>query len=148
MRSAGRKRIVAAAVASLAVLAVASGAWALIDGGVTPATFRIEIDGETITSAKGYELRGDLVNPGPKQYREYTLTLTMVLKDNPGAAQAFQAGQTFGSVQVDLLASNLAILRTYALTGATVSAYRQTGDAATNVFEHQLVLKSRTLSIT
>ena len=36
---------------------------------------------------------------------------------------------------------------TYTLVNATVVSYRQNGDAATNSFDQQLVLRSRTLTI-
>jgi len=38
------------------------------------------------------------------------------------------------------------VLTTYELANASVVAYRQTGDAATNTFDQELVLKSRSLT--
>ena len=81
-------------------------------------------------------------------YREYTLRISLALRDNPGPAQAFQNGQTFASAKIDLLSAGLAVLTTYELADATVVAYRQSGDAATNTFDQELVLKSRSLTIT
>jgi hypothetical protein len=142
-----RRRTGTVFMVGIAVLAVASGAWAVISGGTAPANFAIQLDGETITTAKAYDLHGDIVNPGSKQYREYTLTLTLALKDNPAAAQAFVNGQAFASAKILLLAADQSVLKTYELASAAVVAYRQSDDAAQNVFEQQLVLKSRTLTI-
>ena len=136
----GAAFVVTAIVASACV----SAALALIGGGTAPATFAVQLDGETIITAKGYELDAALTG-GDK--REYTLRLSLQLTDNAAPAQAFQSGQTFASASITLLAGDLAILKTYTLTNATVVAYRQAGDAATNSFVQELVLRSRSLTI-
>ncbi len=131
-------------VAGLAIIAGVSGAWAVISGGTPPATFSVTLDGERITTATGYELDGGVLT-GDK--REYTLRLSLQLTNNAAPAQAFQAGQTFTTASVELLAADFTTLKTYTLTDATVVAYHQGGDAATNTFHQQLVLKSRLLTI-
>ena len=136
----GTAVLTAAIVASACV----SAAWALIGGGTAPATFAVELDGETVVTAKGYELNAALTG-GDK--REYTLRLSLQLTDNAAPVLAFQSGQTFASASISLLAGDLAILKTYTLVNATVVAYRQAGDAATNTFDQELVLRSRSLTI-
>jgi len=138
-----RFRVAAVLVAAAAILVGVSGAWAVISGGTAPNTFRVELDGEGIFTAIGYEL--DAVLLGTK--KEYTLRLSLQLKDNAGPAEAFQSGQTFASAKVDLLASDATVLKTYTLVNATVVAYRQSGDASTNTFAQQLVLRSKSLTI-
>jgi hypothetical protein len=136
----GTALLVAATVAAASV----SAAWALVGGGTAPATFAVQLDGETVVTAKGYELDAALTG-GDK--REYTLRLSLQLTDNAAPVQAFQSGQTFVSASITLLAGDLTILKTYTLTHATVVAYRQAGDAATNSFVQELVLRSRSLTI-
>jgi hypothetical protein len=136
----GATFLLAAVVASACV----SAAWALIGGGTPPATFAVTLDGETVATAKGYELDAGL-SGGDK--REYTLRLSLQLTDNTAPVQAFQSGQSFASASVTLLAADLRILRTYTLANATVVAYRQSGEAGTNAFDQELVLKSRSLTI-
>lgn len=138
-RRIGTAFVVAAIVTSASV----SAAWALIGGGTAPATFAVQLDGETVVTAKGYELDAALTG-GDK--REYTLRLSLQLTDNAAPTQAFQNGQTFASASVSLLAGDLTILRTYGLANATVVGYRQAGDAATNTFVQELVLRSRSLT--
>ena len=137
-------RVTVVLVVIAAVLITVSGAWALIGGGTAPATFQVTLDGEGVTTAKGYALDGALVS-GKK---EYTLRLALQLTDNAGPAQSFQNGDTFASAKVELVSGSFAILRTYTLSNATVVAYRQTGDAATNIFTQELVLRSRSLTVT
>ena len=139
-----RFRVAAVLVAAVAILAFVSGAWALIGGGTPPATFSVQLDGETVSTATGYELDAATL-AGDK--KEYTLRLSLRLTDNASPAQAFQSGQTFASAAVNLLAGDFAVLKTYTLVNATVVAYRQSGDAATNSFDQQLVLRSRSLTI-
>jgi len=136
--------VAAVLVAAVAIFAGVSGAWALIGGGTPPATFSVQLDGETLATATGYALDGGFVN-GDK--REYTLRISLQLTDNASPAQAFQNGQTFASATITLLAGNLATLKTYTLVNPTVVAYRQSGEAATNTFDQQLVLSSRSLTI-
>ena len=138
-----RFRVAAVFVAAAAILAGVSGAWALIGGGTPPATFSVTLDGEAVTTAKGYELDAALIS----SKREYTLRLLLALTNNASPAQAFQSGQTFASAEITLLAADFTILKTYTLINATVVAYRQSGDAATNTFEQELVLKSKSLTI-
>lgn len=137
---------VGAAVLMAAIVASAcvSAAWALIGGGTAPATFAVQLDGEAVVSAKGYELDATMAG-GDK--REYVLRLSLRLTDDAAPAQAFQSGQTFASASVSLLAGDLSVLKTYTLGNATVVEYRQTGDAATNTFDQQLVLRSRSLTV-
>lgn len=143
-----RFRVAAALVAGVAVLAFVSGAWAVISGGTAPTTFVIHLDGELIATAKGYELNGANVTVDRKDsYKEYTLRINLALKDNSEPARAFQTGQTFTSAKVDLVTASIALLKTYELVNATVVAYRQSGDAATGTFNQELVLTSRTLTI-
>ena len=130
--------------AMAAILIAASGAWALIGGGTPATTFAVTLDGEGIQTAKGYELDGALVS-GKK---EYTLRISLQLTDNAAPVQSFQNGQTFATAKVELLAANFAILKTYTLANATVVAYRQSGDAGTNAFTQELVLRSKTLAVT
>lgn len=143
-----RKRIrfhlVFALAVTAGILIAASGAWALIGGGTSPATFRVTLDGELVQTAKGYELDAVALASGKK---EYTLRISLQLTDNPAPAQAFQSGQTFASAKVELLAADLSIMRTYTLASADVVAYRQSGDAGTNAFTQELVLTSKTLTI-
>lgn len=136
----GTAVLITATIAS----ACASAAWALIGGGTAPATFAVQLDGETVVTARSYELDAALT-AGDKP--EYTLRLSLQLTDNAAPAQAFQSGQTFAAASIDLLAADLRILKTYTLVNATVVAYRQAGDAATNTFDQELVLKSRSLTI-
>jgi hypothetical protein len=143
MHTGRTRRFLAVVVAVVTVLAGVSTAWALIGGGTPPATFAVTIDGELITTAKGYALDGTLVS-GKK---EYTLRLSLQLTDNAAPAQAFQNGDTFEAAKVELVDGSLAVLRTYTLGNATVVAYRQSGDAATNTFTQELVLRSRSLTI-
>jgi hypothetical protein len=130
-------------VAAAAVLISVSGAWALIGGGTAPLTFQVTLDGEGVTTAKGYALDGALVSGK----REYTLRLSLQLTDNAAPAQSFQNGDTFASAKVELVSVTFAILRTYTLANATVVAYRQSGDAATNTFTQELVLRSKSLTV-
>lgn len=139
-----RLRVATILVAAVAIFAGVSGAWALIGGGTPPATFSVQLDGETVTTATGYELDGAVLSGGK---REYTLRLSLRLTDNPAPALAFQSGQTFASATITLLAADLSILKTYTLANPTVVAYRQSGDAATNTFDQQLVLSSKSLTI-
>ncbi|MCZ7588315.1 MAG: hypothetical protein M5U27_05505 [Gaiella sp.] len=140
-----KRRLGAAAlVAAIVTSGGVSAAWALVGGGTAPATFAVQLDGETVVTATGYELGAGL-SSGDK--REYTLRLSLQLTDNPAPAQAFQSGQTFVSASVSLLAGDLSVLKTYRLANATVVAYRQSGDAASNDFVQELVLRSRSLSI-
>ena len=139
-----RLRAMAVLAASAAALASGAGAWALIGGGTPPATFRVQLDGEAVVTATGYELDAALA-AGDK--REYTLRLSLRLTDNAAPAQAFQTGQTFASAAVELVASDQTVMKTYSLVNATVIGYRQRGDAGTNTFEQQLVLRSRSLAI-
>ena len=132
--------LVAATVAS----ACASAAWALIGGGTAPTTFAVQLDGETVVTAEGYELDAGLTG-GDK--REYTLRVSLQLTDNPAPVQAFQSGETFASAAIVLLAEDLAVLKTYTLVNAMVVAYGQSGDAAANAFAQQLVLKGRSLTV-
>lgn len=137
-------RLAAAALAAVAAVSIGvSAGWALIGGGTAPATFAVTLDGELVQTAKGYALDGAIVS-GKK---EYTLRVSLQLTDNAGPALAFQNGDTFAAAKVELLAANLAILRTYTLANATVVAYRQSGDAGTNAFTQELVLKSKSLTI-
>lgn len=138
-----RLRIAVALASTAAVLIGASAGWALIDGGTAPATFAVSLDGELVQTAKGYTLDGALVS----SKKEYTLRLSLQLTDNAAPVQAFQNGDTFASAKVELLAANLALLRTYTLANATVVTYRQSGDAETNTFTQELVLRSRSLTI-
>lgn len=144
MNGRGRVRLGAATALTAVTIALGgSAALALIGGGTPPATFAVTLDGELVQTAKGYELDGALVL-GEK---EYTLRISLQLTDNAAPAQSFQNGQTFATARVDLLAGNLATLRTYTLTNATVVAYRQTGDTTTKAFTQELVLRSRTITI-
>ena len=138
-----RFRMTAVFAAAAAALSCVAGAWALIGGGTPPATFRVTLDTEAVTTAKGYTLDGAVVSGK----REYTLRLSLQLTDNPAPVQSFQSGQTFASAKIELLDSGLAILKAYTLANATVVAYRQSGDAATNTFTQELVLRSRSLTI-
>lgn len=139
--------VVVVGVAS--VLAVAAGAWGAFGGvGTRVATFTIRLGSDPVTYATSYELDAAIVSVDKKApYREYTLTISLALTDNAAPAQAFANGQTFASAQLDLLGADLAVVRTYELTDATVVAYRQGGNAATNTFDQELVLKSRSLAI-
>ncbi|HUG65680.1 MAG TPA: hypothetical protein VMK83_10720 [Gaiellaceae bacterium] len=136
-------RVTVVLVAAVAVLITVSGAWALIGGGTAPATFKVTLDGGLVTTAKGYALDGTLAS----SKKEYTLRLSLQLTDNAAPAQSFHNGDTFASAKVDLLGADLAVMKSYTLTNATVVAYRQTGDAATNTFTQELVLKSKSLAI-
>lgn len=138
-----RLRATAVLIAAAAVLIGVSGAWALIGGGTAPATFRVTLDGEGVTTAKGYALDGALASGR----REYTLSVSLQLTDNAAPAQSFQNGDTFVSARVELVSGSFAVLRTYTLANATVVGYRQTGDASTNAFTQELVLKSRSLTV-
>ena len=126
-----------------AVLISVSGAWALIGGGTAPATFQVTLDGEGVRTAKGYALDGALVSGK----REYTLRISLQLTDNAAPAQSFQNGDTFASAKVELVSGSFAVLRTYTLANAIVVAYRQSGDAATNMFTQELVLRSKSLTV-
>lgn len=145
LRRHGRLRITALLISVVGIFALVSGAWAALSGGTAPATFAIEVDGETLTNAKAYELSGAV--GGARDAKEYTLTITLRLTDNPAPAQAFQTGKTFASAKINLVTADGSILKTYELVNATVVGYRQTGNAATNTPEQNLVLKSRTLTI-
>lgn len=150
MRSLSRWRFHVAAVvaAAAAALAFVAGAWGVIGGGGPVAMFAIHLDSELVATAKGYELDSATVNVDKKgPTPEYTLRISLALRDNPAPAQAFQNGQTFASAKIDLLSAGLSVLATYELANATVVAYRQSGDAATDTFEQELVLKSRSLTI-
>jgi hypothetical protein len=136
----GASFLLAAIVASACV----SAAWALIGGGTPAATFAVQLDGEPVVTVKGYALDAALTG-GDK--REYTLRLSLQLTDNAAPLQAFQSGQAFASASISLLAADLRILRTYTLVNATVVAYRQSADAGTNAFDQELVLRSRSLTI-
>lgn len=147
-RSRSRLRVAVIVAAAAAVCVFVASAWGVIGGGAPVATFAIQLDSEPLTTAKGYELDGAIVGVDKKgPNTEYTLRISLALRDNPGPAQAFQNGQAFASAKVVLLSTGLAVLTTYELANATVVAYRQSGDAATNTFEQQLVLKSRSLTI-
>lgn len=138
--------VVVAAAAT--VLVFVAGAWGLIGGGAPVATFAIHLDSELLTTAKSYELDAAVVSVDKKgPSAEYTLRISLALTDSPGPAQAFQNGQTFGSAKIELLSAGLGVLTTYELANATVAAYRQSGDAATNTFEQEIVLKSRNLTV-
>jgi len=130
-------------VVAAAVLIGVSGAWALIGGGTAPATFEVTLDGEGVTTATGYALDGALVSGK----REYTLRVSLQLTDNAAPAQSFQNGDTFASAKVELVSGSFAVLRTYTLANATVIAYRQSGEAATNTFTQELVLRSKSLTV-
>jgi hypothetical protein len=138
-----RFRVATLLVAVAAVVVSVSGAWALISGGTPPATFQVTLDTEAVTTAKGYTLDGAVVSGK----REYTLRLSLQLTDNAAPVQSFQSGQTFASAKVDLLDASFAVLKTYTLANATVVAYRQSGDAATNTFTQELVLRSKSLTV-
>ncbi len=146
MRS--RLRVAVLLAVGVAVLALVSTAWAFIGGGAPVATFAIHLDSELVATARGYELDAAVVSTDKKdQSTEYTLRISLALRDDPGPAQAFQNGQTFASARIDLLSGSLAVLTTYELADAKVVAYRQAGDAATNTFEQELVLESGSLTI-
>ena len=149
IRSRSRRfRVAAVLVAGVAILAVGSGAWAAMGGGTAPATFSIELDGDPISTAKAYDLDGAIVTVDKKeQVKEYTLRISLALRANPAPAQAFKDGQTFASAKVNLVAGDYSLLKTYELANATVVAYVQSGDASSNTFNQELVLKSRTLTI-
>ena len=135
-------------VFGVAILAFVSGAWALMSEGTAPVTFSVELDGEQLSTAMGYKFDAAIVNANKReQYNEYTLRISLALRDNPAPAVAFQNGQTFASAKINLLGTDSAVLGTYELGNATVVGYRQSGDAATNSFDQELVLKSRTLAI-
>lgn len=136
-------RVTVVLVVVAAVLITVSGAWALIGGGTAPTTFKVTLDGELVTTAKGYALDGALVS-GKK---EYTLRVSLQLTNNAAPAQSFQNGDTFASAKVELVSDSFEVLRTYTLANATVVAYRQTGEAATNTFTQELVLRSKSLAI-
>jgi hypothetical protein len=136
-------RVTVVLVIAAAVLISVSGAWALIGGGTAPATFQVTLDGELVTTAKGYALDGALVSGK----REYTLRVSLQLTDNAAPAQSFQNGDTVASARVELVSGSFAVLRTYTLANATVVAYRQSGDASTNTFTQELVLRSKSLAI-
>jgi hypothetical protein len=143
-----RFRVATVFVFGVAILAFVSGAWAVFGEGTAPATFSVVLDGDLVSTAKGYGLDAAIVNANKReQYKEYTLRISLQLKDNPAPAEAFQNGQTFASAKINLLSAGSAILKTYELVNATVVAYRQSGNAATNSFDQELVLKSRTLTI-
>jgi len=147
-RSRARLRVAFVLAAGAAVLAFVAGAWGAFGGGAQVAAFAIQLGSEPVTLAKEYELDAAIVSADKKApYPEYTLRISLQLTDSPGPAQAFADGQTIASVKIDLLGADLAVLRTYELADATVVAYRQSGDAATNTFEQELVLKSRSLTI-
>jgi hypothetical protein len=147
-RSRSRLRVAVVVVAAAAVSVFVASASGVIGGGAPVATFAIQLDSEPLTTAKGYDLDAAIVGVDKRgPIREYTLRISLALRDNPAPAQAFQNGQTFASAKIDLLSAGAEALATYELAGATVVAYRQTGDAATNTFDQQLVLKSRTLTI-
>ena len=154
MRSRARLRVPAVLVAGVAVLAFVSGAWGLTGRGAPAgpgaqvAAFAIQLDSEQVTYATGYELGAAMVSADKKDaYKEYTLRISLALTENPGPAQAFQSGETLASAKIHLLSGSLAVLQTYELADATVVAYRQSGDVATNTFDQELVLKSRSLTI-
>ena len=136
-------RTTAVVATAAAVLISVSGAWALIGGGTVPATFQVTLDGEGVTTAKGYALDGALVSGK----REYTLRVSLQLTDNAAPAQSFLNGDTFASAKVELVSGSFTVLRTYTLANATVVAYRQGGDAATNTFMQELVLRSKSLTV-
>lgn len=138
-----RHRMAAVCVAAVAASLGVPGAAALIGGGTAPATFQVTLDGELVKTAKAYALEGGLVSGK----REYTLQLSLQLTDNASPAQSFQNGQTFTNAKVELLAANLTVLRSYTLANAAVVGYHQGGDASTNAFTQELVLRSRTLTI-
>lgn len=143
-----RLGIAAVVVATASLLVFGAGAWAFIDGGARVATFAIRLDSELLATAKGYELDAEMVSADKKALSaEYTLRISLALRDNPAPAQAFQNGQMFASARVDLLGAEATVLTTYELRNATVVAYRQSGDAATNAFVQELVLKSDLLTI-
>ena len=142
-QSRGSRFRVAAVFVAVAILVSVSGAWALIGAGTPPATFMVTLDTEVVTTAKGYTLDGALVSGK----REYTLRLSLQLTDNPEPAQSFQNGQTFATAKIELLDSSFAILKTYTFANASVVAYRQSGDAGTNTFTQELVLRSKSLTI-
>ena len=141
-------RVLLLVLASATVLVFAAAAWGVVGGGAPVATFAIHLDSELVTTAKGYELDAANVNVDKKggPSAEYTLRISLALRDNSAPAHAFQNGQTFASAKVELLSSGGAVLTTYELANASVIAYRQTGDAATNTFDQELVLKSRSLT--
>ena len=141
----GRRVGTALLATAVVISASVSAAWAAVGGGAgtAPTTFAVQLDGAAVVTAKGYELDGALTG-GDK--REYTLRLSLQLTDDAAAAQAFQSG-TLGSASISLLAADLRILKTYTLVDATVVSYRQSGDAGANAFDQELVLKSRSLTI-
>ena len=138
-----RVRLTAVVVGLASILVSASGAWALFGGGTAPVTFQVMLDGETVTTAKAYAIEGALASGK----REYTLRLSLQLTDDAAPARSFQDGQTFASARIALLDATFAFLTTYTLANATVVAYRQSGDAATNTFTQELVLRSKSLIV-
>lgn len=140
-----RLHVVAGAAVIAAALAV-SGTWAALGGGTAPSTFAVEVDGEGVTTAKSYVVDGSL-SGDKKAPKEYTIRLTLRLTDNAGPVQAFQNGQTFGSLKITLYNAALEALKVYEWANATVIGYRQTGNAATNTLDQDLVFKSTSLTV-
>jgi hypothetical protein len=141
----GRRRFqVVFGVVVLAAALAASATWAF-GGGTAAATFAIELDGDPITTAKSYVVDGASLDK--KSPKEYTIRVTLSLTDNAAPAQAFQNGQTFDSLKITLYTPALEALKVYEWANATVLGYRQTGDAATNTMDQDLVFGSTSLTV-
>ena len=144
----GRRRLlVVSGLAVIATVVAVSGTWAALGGGTAPATFRVTLGGEDITTARSYVVDGAVL-ADKKSTKQYTVRLTLGLTDNAAPVQAFQAGQTFGSLTITLYTNDLRPLKVYTWANATVVGYKQTGDASTNTFAQDLVLQSTSLTVT
>ena len=141
-----RRLHVAAGLAVIAAALAVSGTWAALGGGTAASTFFVTVDGETVMNVKSYAVDG-AVGAGKKAPREYTIRLTLVLTDDAAPVQAFQNGQTFGSLKIRLFTASGEAVKTYEWANATVVGYGQKGDAASHTLDQDLVLTSTSLTV-
>jgi len=139
-----RLRVAAVLVGAVTILALASGAFAAggKHGAPTVSTWSVLLN-EVPVSTSGYVLDGAYVGSDQK---EYTLVLSLPLTDDARPALAFQTGGGSTTAVVNLLDAAGTILKTYALSEASVVSYHQSGVPGS--FDQQLVLKSTALTIT
>jgi hypothetical protein len=141
----GRRALVVF-LALVGALAIAVGkAWA---PGTTPtagATFVLALDGNTVGSARDFELTG---GPAAKaKGAEYRLRLTRGLTDDTSLVDAFQSGQQFATATVQVLDAEGSVLTTYTLSNAAVVSFEHTGSAASSVLLEEAVMTSGSLSV-
>ncbi len=140
-----RRRLVVLGLAVAVAAAMATGAWAPINFGNPPSTFRLEINGVAV-QATSYSIDGTSVK-GPRNKQDYTVRITAPVTGDTTLLQAFQDGQVPGDVVITLYDAEANEVAAYDFANATAVSYQQTGDRTASTFQQDLVFTSSSLTL-